>query len=243
MSDQKEICNNGFSIIEVLISLSLFLIIILSSLEFFMTVKDHFFNLKKDQELNIAAFAALDKMRIDFKDSGRGLLIPQKLGIVSCVESDDKRISIRSKDKDLFLKGDLIAGSTRITLYSTSGVKKGQELTIHDGQKGEKTAVLSVDKEALVLASPINFTYSQMASEVLVMKKISFYPDEERQILRRQVNSSPAQPLLEGVEALTFSYDDTSNLINVYLKTSEEKTYAISVFPKNMYLVSAERTK
>ncbi len=243
MRNKKVISEKGFTLIESLISLTLFLIIIISSLEFLMTVKDHFFKLKKDQEMNISAFAALDKMRFDIQDSGLGLLIPQRLGVVTSVELDGDTITIRSKEKDLSLISDLVSGSTRITLHSTSGVKKGQELSIHDGKKGETAVILSVDKESIVLISPINFSYPQLPTEVLLVRKVSFYLDQEDQILRRNVNTSPAQPLLEEVEAVIFSYDDASNLVNVNLKTIEERTYEISVFPKNLDLAFPEGTE
>jgi len=240
MSYGKTTSAKGFTLIEILISLSLFLIVILASLEFLMTVKDHFFNLKKVQESNIAAFAALDKMRMDFQDSGQGLLIPQRLGIVSCVELDGERISIRKKDKDLVLLDDLTAGSTRLSLHSTSGVKKGQELIVHDGHKGEMAAILSVHKTGVVFASPISFSYSKMISEVIVVKQTSFYLDHKSRILRRKVNSSPAQPLLEGAEVVVFKYEIPSNLINTSVTTSEDKTYEISIFPKNLYLANPQ---
>jgi len=236
MCVKKKISNKGFSLIESLISLSLFLIIIIASLEFSMTIKDHFFNLKKDQEMDIAAFAALDKMRIDIQDSGLGLLIPQKLEFLTGFALDGDTIIIRSKEKGLFLQSDLVSGSTRILLHSTRGIKKGHELSIHDGRKGEKATVLSVDKESVILMSPINFSYSQLTAEVLLVKKISLYLDQKDRILRRKVNSSPAQPLLEQVDDILFSYDYASNLVNIKLKTVEERTNEISVFPKNLYL-------
>ena len=167
----------GFTLVEILISLSLFLIIIISSLEFFIVVKNHFFMLKKDQELEISAYAALDKMRIDFTESGIGLLIPQRLGVVKCVEFDGDKITVRRKDRDLSLTNDLISGSTRIALHSTTGIKKGQELSIQDRQKGEIAMISSVDKESVVLASPIKFSYKQLTAEALSVKKIAFYLD------------------------------------------------------------------
>ncbi|MFC2165241.1 PilW family protein [Acidobacteriota bacterium] len=233
----------GFTLIESLISLSLFLIIIISSLEFLITVKEHFFQLKEDQEIDISAFAALDKMRIDIQDSGRGLLIPQKLKVVTSLELDGNTLTIRSKEKDLALSSDLVSGSTQITLLSTSGVKKGQELSIHDRKKGETIVILAVDKKSVVLTSPINFSYPQLTTEVVLVKKISFYRDQKSQILRRKVNSSPAQPLLEGVDSIVFSYEETSNLAIVNLKMPEERTYEISVFPKNLDLASPEGTE
>ncbi len=102
---------------------------------------------------------------------------------------------------------------------------------------------MAVDKESIVLTSPINFSYPQLTTEVLLVKKVSFYLDLKSQILRRKVNSSPAQPLLEGVDSIVFSYDKALNLATANLKILEERTYEISVFPKNLDLASPERTE
>jgi hypothetical protein len=79
-----------------------------------------------------------------------------------------------------------------------------------------------------------------MISEVIVVKQTSFYLDHKSLILRRKVNSSPAQPLLEGAEAVVFTYETPSNLINASITTSEDKTYEISIFPKNLYLANPQ---
>jgi prepilin-type N-terminal cleavage/methylation domain-containing protein len=237
---KKKGLEKGFTLIEVLICLSLFFIIIISSLEFFLTIKNHFFKLKKDQEMDISVFAALDKMRIDFQDGGLGLLIPQELGVISGIELDGDRITTRRKDIDLALANGLVSGSTRISLHSTTGLKKGQKLCVHDRQKGETVQILSADKEGVVLTSPIKFSYDQQKAEVLSVKTVCFYLDQKKRILRRKVNTSPAQPLLEKVEAAEFKYDDTSNLINVHLKMAEERTYERTVFPKNLKLATPD---
>jgi type II secretory pathway pseudopilin PulG len=71
----------GFSLIESLLSLSLFLIIFLSSLEFFGFTRDIFLKLKTKQEVKEAALATLDKMRFDLLKAGLGLQQPISLGV------------------------------------------------------------------------------------------------------------------------------------------------------------------
>ena len=68
-----------------------------------------------------------------------------------------------------------------------------------------------------------------------------YYPkDEKTHILRRRVNSSPSQPLLEGVFSFAFEYEETSNLVRLSLCFMEqmEEEYEILIFPKNMALLS-----
>jgi hypothetical protein len=64
--------------------------------------------------------------------------------------------------------------------------------------------------------------------------------DDAKGVIRRKVNASPAQPLLEDVAAFEFDYDRNANLVRLVLamKLSEEKKYETTVFPKNIAMAS-----
>jgi len=233
---------SGFSLIESLLSLSLFLIILVSSLEFFTSTRNHFFDLKNEQELNMAAYATLDKIRMDLCECGRGLIAYQSLGLLDAIQTNGDTLIIQSKDMDISLGDDLVAGQTFIPLDSTAGIKKGQRLCIADPQKGEIKTVNSVDNLGLTLNASVNSFYAKNDTTVVLLRTVSFYLDTDNRILRRKVNTSPAQPLLEEVHSFDFVYEATSNIISLSLTltTQEETEYETSIFPKNMALVSAQ---
>jgi prepilin-type N-terminal cleavage/methylation domain-containing protein len=229
---------NGFSLIECLISLSLFLIIVLSCLELFTRTRNIFFKLKEKEEEREAVLAALDKMRTDLHQGGAGLSYPIQLGILEGISEDSGSLIILSREKDLSLCNNLVEGQTRIQLESTSGLKKGREICIFDFLKGEVLSISSVDEGSIVLSSPLNFSYFKEKASLILFKKISLYLDERNPTLRRKVNSSPAQPLLEETSSFDFDWDKAANLVQLrlQLKTKKEKFYEISVFPKNAAL-------
>jgi len=229
---------NGFSLIECLISLSLFLIIVLSCLEFFTRTRNIFFKLKEKEEAREAVLAALDKMRTDLHQGGAGLIDPIQLGILEGISEDNVLLTILSKEKELSLCNDLIEGQTRIQLESTSGLKKGREICTFDSLNGEVLSISSVDKESIVLSSPLSLSFIKEETSIILIKKISLYLDEKNLTLRRKINSSPAQPLLEETSFFSFERDEASNLVKLrlQLKTNKEKFYEISVFPKNAAL-------
>ena len=72
LNDSKK----GFSLIECLISLSLFLIIVLACLEFFGKTRNIFFKLKENKEAREGVLAALGKIRTDLNQGGAGLIDP-----------------------------------------------------------------------------------------------------------------------------------------------------------------------
>jgi len=233
--DKPEKWKKGFSLIESLLSLSLFLIMVLASLEFFGFTRGIFFKLKSKEETREAALSALDKMKTDLLAGGSGLLEPIQLGLLEGITQNESTLIILNKEKNLFILNDLFEGQTRIWLQSTYKIKKGREICIFDRSKGEVKSISRVDKKSIVLSSPLNFSFLKEKTCVFLLKKISLFLDKDKQILRRRVNSSPAQPLIEEVSLFGFDYEKSTNLarLRLALKLNMEKEYEISVFPKN----------
>jgi type II secretory pathway pseudopilin PulG len=229
----------GFSLIESLLSLSLFLFILLSSLEFFISTRNHFFNLKDEQEIDLAAYSTLDKIRLDLCECGRGLIVPQSMELFEAIQLTDGILVIHSKDKEILPESDLVAGQTFIQVVSTAGIKKGQKLCFTDLEKGEVKTIAAVDKHGLTLGSSLNYSYRKDEAAFILIRTLSFFLDSSRGILRRKVNASPAQPLLENVSAFNVFYEAKSNIVSLslILKKREDKEYETFFFPKNMALV------
>lgn len=233
--------NSGFSLIESLLCLSLFAFILVSSFEFFISTRNHFFDLKEEQEVNQAAYATLDRVRLDVVESCRGLIALQSSGLLEAIKVDNV-LTIKSMDMDIPLEHDLVAGQTFITLASTTGLKKGQELCITAIDKGEVKTITSVGNQGIALSSALDSSYPKDETNLLLVRTVSIYLDAERGVLRRKVNASPAQPLLEEVQSFDFTYDAASNILSICLTltTREENVYETSIFPKNMALASAQ---
>lgn len=230
----------GFSLIESLISLFLFLLVVLFSLEIFNSVRTHFLQLKEKEESDAAAYSALDKMREDLLKAGLGLITPLRLGVLQGVQAEEDTLIVFSREEEIFLESDLTPGQSTIPLESTNKINKGREICIFDSKKGEIHTVSSIDLDSITLSSSLNFQYTKRNAHLLLLKKYSFFLDRDNNILRRKVNSSSSQPLLEDVASFTFAYDESSNLafLQLSLTANQEKTYEISIFPKNLALVS-----
>ena len=228
----------GVTLIESLLSLSLFLIIVLSSLEFFGFTRNLFFKLKIKQETKEAVLATLDKMRFDLLKAGLSLQQPIRLGVLDGITEIEDTLLIISKEKTFTPLGDLAAGQTIIQLSSTSKLKKGRKVCVFDSTKGEVKSISSVDKESIVLSSPLNFSSLKEETSVFLLREVSLFLDKNKHTLRRKVNTSPAQPLLEEVDVFDFHHEKASNLVRLSLSltTNKEKVYEASVFPKNIAL-------
>lgn len=230
----------GISLVETLLSLSLFFLLFSSSLQIFDLARNAFFKLKEAQKAREGALLALEKMKIDLLQGGLGLFQPLKLGLIKGIEENGKTLIILSRDKAFPLLDNTVPGQIQIPLETTKGMKKGREVCIFDSKKGEIKRTSSLTAKSITLDSPLNGRFFKEESRVLLLKKISLFHDEKKQILRRRVNNSPSQPLLEEVISFDFSYSEASNLVHLWfnLKSEKEKKYEIFVYPKNMALAS-----
>jgi hypothetical protein len=231
----------GISLVESLISLSIFLAIVLASLEFFGFSRSLYLKLKIQEEAGLAAFSALERMKTDLRRAGAGLLDPIHLNLVEGITKADEALIILSEEKNFSPVTNLFEGQTRIQLESTEGIKKEREICIFDSSKGEVKSISSVDKKSIALSSPLSFSFLKEKTRLALLERISLFYDSEEKTIRRKVNSSPAQPLLEEAASFGFDYEKTTNLVRLRLALAsrKEKIYEISVCPKNTVLANS----
>jgi hypothetical protein len=230
----------GFSLLEGLISLCLFLLIVHFSLDCFLSVRDHFATLKESETSNTAVYAALDRMRRDLFDAGLGLTEAIELQVLEGLSEEQGSLVVLSKDEDIAVGEALFSGQQRILTPDASNIKRGQLIGVLNPYGGELHSVVSADHNGIVIDSPLASNYLQENTRIILLRRISIFLDDARGVIRRKVNASPAQPLLEDVAAFEFDYNKNANLVRLVLamKLNEEKKYETTVFPKNTAMAS-----
>lgn len=235
----------GFSLLEGLISLFLFLLIVLFSLDCFLCLREHFAKLKESETSNTAVYAALDRMRRDLFDAGLGLAEAMELQVLEGISDEHGALVVLSKAEDLAFGEALFSGQQRILSVDAKKIKKGQLIGIINPYGGEVHSVISADQNSIVIDSPLVSGYLLENTSVVLLRKISLFFDDAKGVIRRKVNASPAQPLLEDVVSFEFEYIRDANLVrlDLALKVDEEKKYETTVFPKNIAMASILREK
>jgi hypothetical protein len=175
------------------------------------------------------------------REAGLGLAEAMELQILEGIYESQGRLIVLSKDEDIAVGTTLSSGQKRILTPDAMVIKKGQQICIFDRFKGEISSVSSVDQNSIVIDSPLVSGYSLDETKVVLLRKISLHLDRTNGVIRRKVNSSPAQPLLESVASFDFQYDHDANLVRVVfvMEQNEEKKYETAMFPKNVALVPA----
>ena len=232
----------GFSAIEASLCLALFLIILLAAYESFGITKDFFLRLKKAEEENQTAMAALDKMRIDLLRAGSGLLSLIRLQKVEGIGIANNALIISSAEKTFSLLADIAEGQASVPVETTAGLSPGREVSFFDEAKAEIKTISSIEGKSILLASPLEASYSMNETRVVLLEKAALFLDEKTGTIRRKVNASPAQPLLEEALYFEFVYEKESNLAKVgfALKNNKEKKHELWVYPKNIALASTK---
>lgn len=229
---------SGLSLLEFLISLTLFFITLLMGLQFFAASRNQFTKLKQSYESRSDLLAAADKIKADSRTAGQGISIPVSLGIIEPVSSEESGLTIRKLQDGMNLTAALEAGQTFIPLESTSAFSRNRDLCFCGHGYGEIIAIAEVTKTGIRLASPLAQAYRPPESTLLQINEVTFFLDGTSHILRRCVNRGSAQPLLEDVRDFHHAYEAEHHLIRVRLVHSpaKEEEYETWIFPRNTAL-------
>jgi len=240
MKNEQRRLRPGFTLIESLISLSLFTIITLACLEFFSHTRVLFNKLKEKFQTTESIFFALDRIRFDLHIGGQGLLNPISLGILEPFDLENDHCLIFIREKIIQLENDLVSGQTYIQLKNTMDLKKDRILCIFNPQLGEIKKIAEIDSAGISLSSQLENSYQLDTTTVLLIRTISFYVDEKSLILRRKINNSPAQPLLEDVRDFECFFNQENKLIyiRIHMNKEEDKFHEIIFIPKNSALAA-----
>lgn len=228
----------GFTLVECLIGTAVSLFVVCAALEFLASAQKHFRGLNERAETAQAAWAALDRMKIDLLHAGRGLAGPAGAGLVEAAEATVESLTTTSLDGALILTGEARAGDLRLSVATASGLSAGREICLFDGRTGEVRTVARVEAGAVVLREPLESGYEPATAAVSLLERVAYFVDRPARILRRRVNASSAQPLLENAAGADWQVDREAGLVRVRLEVDGkgENVHELCVFLKNAAL-------
>lgn len=249
-SHRRAVAGNtpGFTLVECLIGLSLTLFILLSSIEIFNLTRRIFLKFETEKEISLAAANALEKIREDAEKAGRRLEIDNVLSEAKPsdfypIVSSDAHLFLFSQDEELFLESPAIEGQNYIRIKLNESlvekVKKGKSLLLcqQSERKLEIFSITNLTGNCIYLNARLGFDYLPENSTVSLLEKVDYFLDRKQKILRRRVNDTTAQPLLENTLDFSSRYSPDTNILSVRFIAGEkkEKSYELVIFPKNIF--------
>ncbi|MGB9906197.1 MAG: hypothetical protein ACPLRR_02280 [Candidatus Saccharicenans sp.] len=231
----------GFTLLECLLSLGLSLLLLISALEISIQARRVFFRLKETQESSLAAAVALEKIREDLETAGAGIPSPPGPGNFSPLQASTERLIIFSAEARTVLLADAEAGQDFLLIELIPGLasklRKGRALFLTDGVLDQLTYVAAVSGNRLAISPSLAFSFAADRSRLLLLEKIEIYPDHQQKILRRKINDTSGQPLMEDVISFGVGYTPSENLAVVKLTAAwgeESHDYELVLYPKNL---------
>jgi hypothetical protein len=231
-------CRRGSTLLESLLALIFFLMILQVSLEFFGTARTAFYKIEDSLSARESAQAGLARIRADVLLAGLGLARPIALGLVSGIVPAAEGTALLSLEKSTLLAADTRAGDTSLALVNASDFGAGRTIVLMDKADGEVLTAALVEGNTLHLETPVIRSHAAANSEILLLRRVAYSFDPEKSVLKRKVNASSAQPLLEGVVSFSMSWASPGGLVTAWVALQEkpDRIYTISVFPRNMAL-------
>jgi hypothetical protein len=210
----------------------------MAAFEFFGITRSLFFKLKGAEEDDLAIQAALEKLRVDLLRAGFGLELAIRAGAAEGITAGGSLV-ILSQEERYSLAADCSSGEKRVTLEKASGLSAGDRVCLADEEKAERNIIAALEGNTVVISEPLENSYTEAAAKLLLLEEVTYFLDEKASVLRRKVNASPAQPLLDNAGRFEFSYIQESNLVRVKLadKKNMERAHELLVFPKNLGLI------
>jgi hypothetical protein len=190
---------------ESLIALTLFLFIILAGIEVFSSVRKTLSKLGEAQMAEESISAAIDRIRADVRNAGRGLAGPPGVEIVKSLESVGDTLIIRSGESSTRLTADTAAGQSFLPIADGKEFPADRVICVMDESQGETALIAEAGTSGLGLASPLKGAYGRAGTSVVLVREISLYIDAARRVLRRKADAGSGQPLLEEARSFTFS--------------------------------------
>jgi hypothetical protein len=229
----------GFSLLECLLGLSLFFLAAAAAMEAFGTARTAFARLKSSQESQLSAYAALEKIRFDLARAGLGLAGAAERGAVEPVVASGSAMTLASAEAEFALAGDVAAGDDFVVLEEENEeLKPRREVCLIGPEGAEVRTVAAAAAGGIILDAALERPYDAATGHLVLLETVRIFLDDDGRTLRRKVNASPAQPLLDDVSSFVPSYDQDANLaaVRLTLAIPEEKTHVLSLCPKNARL-------
>ncbi len=231
----------GFSLLENLISLTLSLFILVSALEVITQVKKIYNRLQAQQEASLAASIALEKIREDLEKAGTGVNGCRPAIDQWPIKVENSQITLLSGELEIKLASDVEAGQdwALIVPWAGSGSKlrSGRVILITGQGQSDLAEIVDVSNNRVSLCPAFSSSFRRAESIAYLLEEVEFYLDSKQSILRRRVNKTSGQPLLEEVCSFQPAYDPETNLTWIRLQTGskKEKTHELFFYAKNAF--------
>jgi len=222
--------NRGFSLLELLVALSLslgVLTMVISSVTHSVRISRHF---GEDQQRLEAIFHAIDTLRADIENCGMRLQEPLALDfpVVTCAD-DHTRCSLLVGRDDAIVVAPVAPGTSDVRITPMAELAARDSVLIFEPFSrlcvpGQLTQVATVGEEThLTLTEPL-LEPIPAAATLVALRRVEYRWFAGERVLKRKADRGTFQPLLEGVTDFFFTFfpEDRTVLYRIEVDRREQ---------------------
>ncbi len=231
--------NNGFSILEILIALTISLSVLSVVISSVTDSVSYSKKITENQEVLESIFHTVDSLKTDLTKCGMRLQEAGKLFEFPVFKNSKIGFDIIMGMSTLYLKNNVDAESQYLETESNDYLKKKKKILIYDIEtfSFEFNEIEDIKKSAgeyfITLLDNTKFYYNKNAV-IIVLKSVSFKYYAKEKILKRKVDGGYFQPMIENVTDFYIKHFPESNSLLYRIEVGNKEQIRGYIFLPNM---------
>lgn len=227
--------NNGFSILELLLALTLsmtILTMVISSVTEGVSVSK---KVTTNQDVLESLFFTVDSIKNDLTKCGMRLQEAIKLFNLKVISNSQRSFTILYGISSTSLLSDSYQKDNFLQIADNEFIKKRQKLLLYDPELKNNMicTVKEKKKNEVILNRPLQNDFIK-SSPVIVLKEIEYKYFPKQKVLKKKVNLGYFQPLIENVTDFFVAHFPDSNSILYRIEIGNREQVRGYIFLSNL---------
>lgn len=226
---------NGFSVLEVIIGLTLSLMIFSIVITSIFESSTYTKKITTNQQVLESIFHTVDTIKSDLSKCGMRLQEAGKCFDLSLFETSDNGFKLSYGISSGILEKNSYRGDNSIKINSSEYFKKRKKLLIYNPETEvyEFNEIKDVNGKFITLSNNLKNDYFEH-SNVVVLKYIEYKLYSKQKILKRKIDRGYFQPLIENVSDFFISFFPESNSTLYRIEVNKKEQIRGYIFLQNM---------
>ncbi len=227
--------NNGFSILELLIALTLSMTILSMAITSVTEGASVSKKISAKQDLLESLFFTVDSIKTDLTKCGMRLQEAIDLFNINVIENTPVSFKLTYGLSSSLLYSNIYKGESSLILDENESVKKNKKILIYDPESGISGfhSVSGKEKEEIFIKTPLKHDFIK-DSPVILIKEIEYKYFPKQKILKKKVDSGHFQPLLDNVTDFFVAFFKDSNSILYRIEIGNKEQVRGYIFLSNL---------
>ncbi len=224
----------GFSVLEVLITLSLSCLALTIVISNITGAVGYSKKITNNQQKMEAIFHTVETIRSDLTKCGQRVRIASENCGFNMFENSEQSFKVLYGVKDESLTGNCWSGETKIPMERSAYFTRKKKILLFDSEKKtyEFNKIKDLENEHVVLTEKLQNDYSKN-SLAIVLNEVEYKIYSKQRTLKRKVNNGYFQPLIDNVTDFYVQFFPEASSVLYRIEINEQEQVRGYVFLTN----------